>query len=35
MAGMDKLVALVNSFASAVLSVGREVGLNITLNKSR
>ena len=35
MAGMDKLVALVNSFASAVLSVGREVGLNITLNKSK
>ena len=35
MAGMDKLVALVNSFASAVLSVGREVGLNITLNKAK
>ncbi|MBQ9594746.1 MAG: chemotaxis protein CheX, partial [Synergistaceae bacterium] len=35
MAGMDKLVALVNSFASAVLSVGREVGLDITLNKSK
>ncbi len=35
MAGNDKLVALVNSFASAVLSVGREVGLNITLNKSK
>ena len=34
MAGNDKLIALVNSFASAVLSVGREVGLNITLNKS-
>ena len=33
MAGNDKLIALVNSFASAVLSVGREVGLNITLNK--
>ena len=35
MAGMDKLIALVNSFASAVLSVGREVGLNITLNKAK
>ena len=35
MAGNDKLIALVNSFASAVLSVGREVGLNITLNKSK
>lgn len=36
MAGnMDKLVALVNSFASAVLSVGREVGLNITLDKAK
>ncbi|MBQ9904583.1 MAG: chemotaxis protein CheX [Synergistaceae bacterium] len=35
MAGNDKLIALVNSFASAVLSVGREVGLNITLNKAK
>ena len=31
----NKLIALVNSFASAVLSVGREVGLNVTLNKAK
>ena len=35
MANMDKLVALVNSFASAVLSVGHDVGLNIALDKSK
>lgn len=35
MASMDKLAALVNSFGSAVLSVGREVGLNIALDKSK
>ncbi len=32
---MDKLIALVNSFASAVLSVGHDLGLNVTLNKSK
>ena len=31
----DKLVTLVNSFGSAVISVGREVGLNVTLNKAQ
>lgn len=31
----DKLVALVNSFGSAVISVGREVGLTVALNKAQ
>ena len=31
----DKLVTLVNSFGSAVISVGREVGLNVALNKGQ
>ena len=35
MANMDKLAALVNSFGSAVLSVGREVGLSVALNKAK
>ena len=35
MANMDKLAALVNSFGSSVMSVGREVGLSVTLNKAQ
>ena len=35
MAGMDKLAVLVNSFGSSVISVGREVGLDISLNKAQ
>ena len=35
MANMDKLATLVNSFGSSVMSVGREVGLNVTLNKAQ
>ena len=35
MANMDKLIALVNSFASAVLSVSHDLGIKITLNKSK
>lgn len=31
----DQVATLVNSFGSSVLSVGREVGLNVTLNKAK
>ena len=34
MANMDKLAVLVNTFGSSLISVGREVGLSLTLNKS-
>jgi chemotaxis protein CheX len=35
MADMDKLAVLVNTFGSSLISVGREVGLDVTLNKSQ
>ncbi len=35
MANMDKLIALVNSFASAVLSVSHDLGIKVTLNKAK
>ena len=35
MANVDKLAALVNSFGSSVLSVGREVGLSVALDKTK
>lgn len=35
MANMDKLAVLVNTFGSSLMSVGREVGLDVTLNKSQ
>lgn len=35
MANMDKLAVLVNTFGSSLISVGREVGLEVTLNKSQ
>ncbi|MDR2136652.1 MAG: chemotaxis protein CheX [Synergistaceae bacterium] len=35
MADMDKLAVLVNTFGSSLISVGREVGLEVTLNKSQ
>ncbi len=35
MANMDKLAVLVNTFGSSLISVGREVGLDVTLNKSQ
>lgn len=35
MANKDQIAALVNSFGSSVLSVGREVGLTVTLNKAK
>lgn len=31
----DKLAALVNSFGSSLISVGRDVGFEVTLNKSQ
>jgi len=34
MAGMDKLAVLVNTFGSSLISVGREVGLTVALNKA-
>ena len=34
MADMDKLAVLVNTFGSSLISVGREVGLSLALNKS-
>jgi chemotaxis protein CheX len=35
MVDMDKLVVLVNSFGSALVSVGGELGVNVNLNKSQ
>jgi chemotaxis protein CheX len=35
MADMDKLAVLVNTFGSSLISVGREVGLSVALNKSQ
>ena len=35
MADMDKLAVLVNTFGSSLISVGREVGLDVALNKSQ
>ncbi|GHS99805.1 chemotaxis protein CheX [Synergistales bacterium] len=35
MAGSDKLAVLVNTFGSSLISVGREVGLEVTLNKAQ
>lgn len=35
MANMDKLAVLVNTFGSSLISVGREVGLDVTLNKAQ
>lgn len=35
MADLDKLVVLVNSFGSALVSVGGELGINVTFNKSQ
>lgn len=35
MANVDKLAVLVNSFGSSVISVGREVGLDVVLNKAQ
>ncbi|MDR2523611.1 MAG: chemotaxis protein CheX [Synergistaceae bacterium] len=35
MADMDKLAVLVNTFGSSLISVAREVGLNVTLNKGQ
>lgn len=35
MADLDKLVVLVNSFGSALVSVGGELGVNVTLNKAQ
>ena len=34
MADMDKLAVLVNTFGSSLISVAREVGLSVTLNKA-
>ena len=34
MADMDKLAVLVNTFGSSLISVGREVGLSVVLNKA-
>jgi chemotaxis protein CheX len=34
MAGAEKLTVLVNTFGSSLISVGREVGLDVTLNKA-
>ncbi len=35
MASMEKLAVLVNTFGSSLISVGREVGLEVVLNKSQ
>jgi len=35
MVDMNKLVVLVNSFGSALVSVGAELGVNVNLNKSQ
>jgi chemotaxis protein CheX len=35
MGNMDKLAVLVNMFGSSLISVGREVGLEVILNKSQ
>ena len=35
MANADKLAVLVNTFGSSLISVGREVGLDVSLNKSQ
>ena len=35
MANMDKLAVLVNTFGSSLISVAREVGLDVALNKSQ
>ncbi|MCL2768183.1 MAG: chemotaxis protein CheX [Synergistaceae bacterium] len=35
MVDMDKLVILVNSFGSALVSVGEELGVSVNLNKSQ
>lgn len=35
MANMDNVAVLVNTFGSSLISVGRDVGLEVTLNKSQ